>query len=58
MGDYLAAYFAGCLLRALLVVLVLLVIAFAVGYWFAGHSVKVQTPIIIQPAAVAAKENT
>lgn len=48
MGDYLAAYFAGCLVRVLLVVLVLLVIAFAVGYWFAGHSVKVQSPIIVE----------
>jgi hypothetical protein len=57
MGDYLAAYFAGCLVRVLLVVLVLLAIAFAVGYWFARHSVKVQSPIIVQPAAVAAKEN-
>lgn len=48
MGDYLAAYFAGCAVRVLLVVLVLLAIAFAVGYWFASHSVKVHTPIIIE----------
>ena len=48
MGDYFALYFArlfGCLL---VIVLVLLAIAFLVGYWFAGHSVKVQSPIVVQ----------
>lgn len=48
MGDYFALYFArlfGCLI---VIVLVLLAIAFAVGYWFAGHSVKVQSPVKIQ----------
>lgn len=52
MGDYIAAYFArlyGCLI---VIVLALLVIAFAVGYLASGCNVKIQSPVKIQ-----AKEN-